>query len=471
MGVGRHLLRGEDKVKGKDLRRGLSLGAALLLSAAAFALDAPPPLPVNDVPAEATSSPAPSVNPFSRQKEPPQTYPRDPAIKSHAAELCFGIPIPEGNEAVEKKRAEYLSSGGLAWIQAVLKRAVPYWAYVNGRIAFYGLPPELAYLPVIESEYRPTGISRTGAAGIWQFMRNSIGGSGIKIDDWRDDRRDFVKSTEAALKKLKWNYEHYGDWYLALAAYNCGVGKLDRAIKKAGTSDYWELCAKKAIPSETRTYVPKLLAIASIARYGGRYGMAPSWDDPVEWEHIPLQRSVHLSLVAEKANVPLDLLKSGNAELRYNVTPPGDKSYCLKVPAGYGQAVSDVVNDASLKLIKYYIYTVKYGDTLSALSRHYDVSVDMIMSNNPGLQPRALRLGAKIIVPAMKDVGPYQGAKPAGDDSAPAFTATYRVCKGDTIWSLALKYGVQPETLAERNGLSLDSIIHEGLILSVPRIN
>jgi membrane-bound lytic murein transglycosylase D len=453
----------------------LALGLSLCAAPAAFSLEAVvPAVENNDMAAspEPAQSPEPSpvsINPFSRQKEPALAYPADPADKSHAAEMVFDIPMPLDIPAVAEKRAQYLSKGGLDYLEAVFRRAAPYWCYINERIAYYGLPSELAYLPIIESEFSPAGVSRSGAAGLWQFMRNSISGLNIKIDDWRDDRRDFMRSTDAALRKLMWNYQTYNDWNLALAAYNCGTGAMDRAIRKSGTRDYWELCAKKALPKETRNYVPKFLAIASIVKYGGRYGMDASWAEPVSWETVPLDRSVDLSLVAEKANVPLDLLKKGNAELRYNVTPPGDKSYCLKVPAGYGQAVSDVVNDKSLKLIKYYIYTIRSGDTLRALALHYGVSVDMILGNNPSLKPKTLRIGAKVIIPAMKDVSPYEGKRPT--DAAGAFRGSYVVKAGDTLYSIALRFGVQPETLADRNGIEMNSILRLGQKLSVPELS
>jgi membrane-bound lytic murein transglycosylase D len=297
-------------------------------------------------------------------------------------------------------------------------------------------------------------------------MRNSIAGYGIRIDEWRDDRRDFMKSTDAALRKLKYNFEVLGDWRLAVAAYNCGLTAMNNAMRKAGSSDYWELCRVGALPPETRAYLPKFMAVAVLAGYGGRYGLDLGWPEPRIWESLPLERSVDLAMLAEKVGLDLELLRSGNAELRYNVTPPKGSGWFLKVPAGRAEEVRAVLSDPSAKLLRYYMYTVKSGDTLSALARHYGISVDMILSHNPGLRPEALRIGSSLIIPAMKDVSPYEGRKLA--DSSTPFNGRHQVAKGETLWSISLRYGVSPELLAERNGLELNSILREGSALKVP---
>jgi membrane-bound lytic murein transglycosylase D len=453
-------------IRAGRLLQALAAAAALCLPALPAGAQGFPP----EQPGQALSAPsgAPELSGL-RSKAPEQPWPPNQPAKSHMAEAVFDIDMAVETQAVAAKREQYLSAGGKAWIQAVLRRGRPYMPYIAERIAYYGLPYELIYLPVVESEYNPKVVSRSGAAGIWQFMKNSIGGTAARIDDWRDDRRDFMKSTEAALKKLKYNYEYFRDWYLAIGAYNCGVGAMNAAIKKGGSRDFWTLSDKGALKKETKAYVPKFLAIASIARYAGRNGLDMDWDEPMAWETVELERSVDVTLLADKGNIPLDLLRLGNAELRYNVTPPSGKGYALKVPARYAQAARDVLSDPSLKLLKYHMYAVKSGDTLSALSRHYGVSIDMIVQANPGTKPNSLQIGAKLVIPALKDVSPYEGAK-AADSGAP-FPGSYTVRKGDSLWSISLKYGVQPEILAERNGLTLSSIIREGMALKVPIIN
>jgi membrane-bound lytic murein transglycosylase D len=226
-----------------------------------------------------------------------------PPLQGHAGEASFGIPMPWGEERFEAIRAAYLSPDGKKWLAAVMARAEPFLPYIEERILFYRLPDELAFLPVIESEFSSRNVSRSGAAGLWQFMRNSISGYGMRIDDWVDERRDFMKSTDGALRKLADNYETFGDWNLALAAYNCGAGALARALalaKKDGTEapDFWDLRRLGLLKSETANYVPKFLAVASILRFPGRNGLELSWKEPAAWASVSPGRPVDLKLLS-----------------------------------------------------------------------------------------------------------------------------------------------------------------------------
>jgi membrane-bound lytic murein transglycosylase D len=393
-----------------------------------------------------------------------------PPLRSHAWEADYGIPMPWGEEKFESLRTAYLTSGGKKWLAAMLARAKPYIPYVQERIRYYGLPDELAFLPVIESEYTPRNVSKSGAAGLWQFMRNSIHGYGMKIDDWVDERRDFMKSTDGALRKLADNYATFGDWQLALAAYNCGDGAIARAIakaKKEGIAEpgYWDLRKAGLLKAETAGYVPKFLAVASILRYPGRNGLETSWDEPVSWATVAPGRPVDIKLLAEEAGLPFSILRDANTELRYCVTPPGE-SYELKVPADRAEAVRAVVEDKTRKLVRYYLHTVRSGDTLSEIARRYGTPVATIAGSNPGLKPDSIRLGQVIVVPALKESPPPE---PEGvEGQIPDFTSSYVVAKGDTLWSISLRYEVQPEVLAERNGLGLTSVLREGMSLRVP---
>lgn len=382
----------------------------------------------------------------------------------------FSIPIPWGEPSFESFRTAYLTEGGRKWLGAVMERARPYMAYIAERVRYYGLPDELAFLPVIESEFSPKAVSKSGATGLWQFMRNSIGGYGIRIDDWVDERRDFMKSTDAALRKLADNYAAFGDWNLALAAYNSGLGAVTRALKKADPAqgrDYWSLRRQGLLAAETTSYVPKFLAVVAILSYPRRNGLEPGWNDGSAWESLELRRSVDLCLLADAAGLPVSALKAGNAELRYTVTPPWS-GYRIKVPAESADAVRAALDDPSLKLLRYYLHKVRSGDTLSAIARHYGTPQAMIVQANPGMKADLLRLGQVIVIPALKEAAPMQAA--ASDDAKLDFSGSYAVVKGDTLWSISLRYDVQPEVLAEKNGLSLTSVIREGMVLRVPII-
>mgnify|MGYP002348539980 CR=1 FL=1 len=382
------------------------------------------------------------------------------------ASLLFSS-MPSDDPLYQNYLAAYASPGGKDWINAIGKRARPYAALIRERIFYYQLPEELYYLPFIESEFNPMAVSKSGAMGLWQFMKNSIGGYNIHINEWVDERRDIVKATDAALKKLKWNYEYYNDWLLALAAYNCGVGALDKAIKKAGVRDFWELKKSNALSRETAHYVPKLLALITVAGNARKFGNMPGWDELPRWTSIPLTHSVDITMLAEACGLSPQVLRQGNPELKYNVTPP-DAAYALKVPEKDADKVREVLASSAGKLIKVYLHKVSSGDTISAISRYYEVSIDMIVRTNPGLRPDKIQIGQTIVIPALKDKKPYVNEKLA--ESPPDFSGSYTVKKGDTLWQIALAYNVSPELLAEKNGLSLTSVLREGMTLKVPII-
>lgn len=408
--------------------------------------------------------PAPSGEPWG---------PEGPPARSHAGAADYGLPMPWGEASFTAFRASYLSEGGRQYLAAVAARARPYLPFVYERIGLYGLPEELAFLPVIESEYSPSAVSRSGAAGLWQFMRNSIAGYGMRIDDWVDERRDFMKSSDGALRKLADNYAVLGDWDLALAAYNAGLGAVTRALAKARAEgavdpDFWELRRRGLLRKETASYVPKFLAVASILARPGRHGLPASWEYPEAWETIAPGRPVDIALLAERAGVDPKSLKSANAELRYTVTPP-NPDYRLKAPASLAPALRSALDDGSEPLVRYSIHTVRSGDTLSGLSRRYGSPLEVIKQANPGMKADIIKLGQKIVVPLLKEApppAPDEGA--AAEGAPPEFAGSYLVAKGDTLWGLALRFEVQPELLAERNGLSLSSVIREGSTLRVP---
>lgn len=390
-----------------------------------------------------------------------------PVLHHHAWPERFSIPMPDGDPQFERFKAAYRTPGGMKWLEAVYTRSRPYASYIYRRIRDLGLPEELFFLPFIESEYLPKAISRSGATGLWQFMRNSIGGYNIRIDDWLDERRDFMKSTDAALDKLLWNYRRFGDWLLAIAAYNCGAGAMDRAIAAGGVRDFWILREKGLLPAETAAYIPKFLAVVAVSMHAGRNGLATPWPEATDWVRIPVTRPVDLSMLSEVCGIPLATLNAGNPELRYGITP-AEGRYELKVPENFRNAVADALASKD-RLMNVYVHQARSGDTVSAIARHYDVSIQMISRMNPGMDPDRIRIGQRIVVPAFKDTSPYEGVRMQDDQLV--FGGKHKVAQGDTLWSLSLVYGVQPEVLAEKNGLTLFGVLREGAELIVPILN
>ncbi len=360
------------------------------------------------------------------------------------------------------------------WIQSTIDRGSVFHGYIKGRIREYDLPEALIYLPAIESGYNPRAVSPSGAAGLWQFMMNSIAPYDLRVDEWIDERKDFWKSTNASLRKLEYNQKQLGDWLLAIGAYNCGLGRMRRAIDEAGTSDFWDLAEGGFLPRETASYVPKFLAIAYIVANAEEYGIPLPESLGWRWERLRVDGQVNMRLLAERSDVPADILSLGNAELRFDVTPPTGHSYHLKVPDIYTDAVVRVLQGDALALNKYHVHTISSGDTLYALSRHFDVPVDIIMYHNPDIIPRYLQIDTSVLIPVIRDVAPLpvRGSTAfASRFTKESLSARYEVQAGDTFWDISRKFRLRAGELAEASSSITDPHrIQPGQVLQIPVI-
>jgi membrane-bound lytic murein transglycosylase D len=395
-------------------------------------------------------------------QEPPFTdlYPRHSTYSQNTT-LSLLTPAVLEQPLFLRYIAQYTSNSGISYMNAVSDRASLYLPFIKEEVKKRNLPPELAYLPVIESNFIITARSKSGAVGLWQFMLNSISPFDIKVNDIVDERRDFQKSTKGALQKLEDNYRTFGNWELALAAYNCGSGAMSRTIQKTKIRDYWELSRRKDIKQETIDYVPKFLAAAYIMSNPRRFGI-DCWQETHEWTSIPLKRQVSLDALAAESGADRELLLRLNAELLHGITP-ADRNFRLKIPASYLEQINAVLERDDLALVRYHYHIVRHGDTLWSMSRHYGASVDMIERHNPGISNRYLKIGETVIIPAFKDINP-----PVRPASNVRFDGQYVVKKGDTLWSLARMYGIDPQDLAQANNMTLNQILREGITLKVP---
>jgi len=219
-----------------------------------------------------------------------------------------------------------------------------YQEFILSRIDHYELPRELFYLPIVESRYINSANSYMGAEGIWQFMENSATPYGLKIDQWRDDRRDFWLATDAALKKLKTNYRVTNDWLLAIAAYNCGLGRVKSEMKRTGLNSFWELKRVGALPDETADYIPKLLAVIYIASNPKEYNIELK-RETITWKRIPISNQISIKELSQKSGIGYSLLKKANAELIGDLTPISKKPYYLKIPAIHFKNAEATINN------------------------------------------------------------------------------------------------------------------------------
>lgn len=294
------------------------------------------------------------------------------------------------------------------WLEAALRRMRGYRRAVEGRIAERRLPREILYLPLVESGYQAFALSPAGASGLWQLMRATAAPYGLRMDGWLDERRDFCKATDASLKELELNHRVFGDWAMALAAYNCGSGFLSSLVRRTGVSDYWTLRRRGLLPQETAGFVPQFLALARLGSHPGRYGLAVEWEEDPVWERIPLSRSVDLRILSGKTGLPYEVLREGNAELVFPLTPPRSYGWQLKVPASSRAAVEAALADSTAALMEFTLHVVKSGDTLSQIAEDFGITVELLQEFNPGVRPRALQIGAALIVPL--PLGPGRSA-------------------------------------------------------------
>jgi membrane-bound lytic murein transglycosylase D len=228
---------------------------------------------------------------------------------------------------------DYFTKRARPYFEQTLARAGRYLPMITNALSEAGLPQELAYLALVESSSLPNAKSSKGAVGLWQFIPNTARLYGLRIDRWVDERRDPEKATRAASAYLKELHDYYGRWYLAAAAYNAGPGAIDRALRSSRAKDFWGI--KTQISQETRNYVPKFVAIATIAAKPELFGLSQiSYETPLNYEEIELTASLSLDALAKLAAADPATLRELNPALLRQRTPPGARAYRVKVPVG-----------------------------------------------------------------------------------------------------------------------------------------
>ncbi len=469
--MGRHLPGRAVLKRGRPLAGRPALAAALALLAGAGSARAQSVTAADPVP----SPQAAAVDRPVRGSSLPEASTVDapgplPAQHGRAQAPVFSLEFPS-HPAVERRLEAYLGREKRS-LEAALVRMARYRRFVDACIRERGLPPELLALPLLESRYLSRAVSRSGAAGLWQIMRNTSGGLGLRSDEWLDERRDFWKSTQAALRKLEENRELFGDWYLALAAYNCGSGSLLRLLSSSGARDYWELRERGLLRAETAEFVPAFIALARIVGSPARYGLTGGWELSPGWERVRLEQSVDLRLLAGSLGLDPERLREANAELRYPVTPVYEQGYFLKLPAGLGPRLNALLADPGSRLLEYRYHRLASGDTLYGLSRRYGLALSLIEKANAGLDPRRLAVGGIVRIPLLDAEPSPASASPAPAPLPPAkparFDGTWTVQPGDTLWAIARRHGTTPELLAAANGRRLDELLKAGDTLRVP---
>jgi len=347
----------------------------------------------------------------------------------------------------------YFSGRGRGGFERAFSRSGRYHDMIVATLKDEGVPQDLIYLAQAESGFHPLAVSRVGARGIWQFMASRARGYGLSHNMWVDDRQDPEKSTRAAAHHLKDLYNQFGDWYLAMAAYNSGPGTVQAAVKRTGYADFWELYRRNVLPKETRNYVPIILAVTIMAKNPSQYGLDEVlMEHPSDYDTVTINYPVDLRLVAECVGSTSGELQDLNPSLLRLTTPRVGK-FELRLPAGtedeYQTAIASIPPDMRL----WWRYaTVHPGDTLASLARNYHTTAKSIATANH-LEDTELETNAKLVIP----VAP--GKHPLNDNATYARRITrYKVHAGDTVESVADNFGVSPQMLRRWNGLHGDSL-------------
>jgi membrane-bound lytic murein transglycosylase D len=363
-----------------------------------------------------------------------------------------------------------------------LSRLGRYEGMIRERLRAKGLPEDLVYLTLIESGLSNTAVSRARAVGMWQFMASTARLYGLTVDPWVDERRDPFRATEAAVNYLADLRQRLGSVYLAAAAYNAGVGRIERGIGRlrddpdsVDDQTFFQLSDRRYLRRETRDYVPKLIAASLIAKQPRRYGFETQPLPPLQFDELTVPDATGLDVIARLADTAVAAVLELNPQFVRGITPPG-RSVVVRVPRGRGTLVAERYDSLPVtERITFVDHYVARGQTLSDIAKRYHVSLAMIEGANPRLRAHALRVGQRIIIPMSGRVVPPSAWSVPPEphyrrvSRTDASADSHRVRAGETASAIARRYGVSLTALLNYNGLTMGSVLRAGDLLRIPQ--
>ncbi len=365
---------------------------------------------------------------------------------------AFLYDVPVVRNAIVDRWVKYFTGPGRVSFSVWLGRGGRYIKLFRQILKKHQLPQDLAYLSLIESGFSLKARSRAGAVGPWQFMPGTARRMGLKINYYVDERRHPMKSTRAAAAYLSKLYVKFGDWHLALAAYNAGEHRIARALRRSKQKDYWSLARTRYLPNETRNYVAKYLAGMIIAKNPEVFGFVGiDYENSWDYKAVKLTHGTSLSAISRISNVPLSTLREINAELRTSVTPPSN-GYHLFLPDKEAEGFTANLAKLSIKLHSSTgHYRIQPGDTFGDIAQRFGIKLDKLIEMNTHLHPRRLQVGAKIILPK-----PSKNLRSVLENSAPVngnapLPNQHVVQEGENFWLIAKKYNISTNKLVQSN--------------------
>jgi len=413
---------------------------------------------------------------FTDQKDQPaaidelknvETFPAliDPKLKKtvedEVREVAHDLPI-EINDRVLAFLQYYTKGRGRTTMEVGMERMGRYQPMIERILKEEGVPLDLIYLSQAESAFEPRALSRAAAKGMWQFISSRGKEYGLRQTWWLDERSDPEKSTRAAARHLKDLYEDFGDWYLAMAAYNSGPFRVQRALDRTKADNFWTLADKKALPRETINYIPNILALTIIGKNPEKYGFNVTPAPALETERVPVEKATDLRVIAEAIDVPVEELRALNTHVLRWTTPPDDPDFQLVLPRGYAEKFNEQV--ASLpesKRVLFREHVVRKGDTLGAIAKKYGTSSALLAQANNLGKSKAVKVGQSLIIP-MSGLTPPPRLQTASNNKPATKTANrnplqsiwYTVRAGDTLGKIASTFNTTVARLKSWNQLS-----------------
>lgn len=394
----------------------------------------------------------------------------------------FDLPVVYNEEV--KNWVGYFTGPGRKHFAVYMERKARMEPVILPKLKAAGLPQDLIYLAMIESGFSTQAASHAGAVGPWQFIRSTGRIFGMKQDWWMDERRDPLKSTDAAVAYLSRLHAEFGDWALACAAYNSGEQKIRNGISRLGTRDFWTIARnRRALRRETKDYVPKMMAAAIIGKNAEQFGFKtyPADDVLMQFEEVRIPRAENLRTIAKVAGVDREEIAALNPELIRCCTPPQRGSYTVRVPKGpAARLVAAAVESGEIgRFANFQRHVVRRGDTLSRIASKTGVPTEAILSMNDIRSVRALKPGTELVIPdrgrAVASIQPHvsrgrglasltsgERVMPLVAEPKNSSSVTHVVVRGDTLYGISRRYAVRIDEIRRWNSLRRSKNLRPG---------
>jgi membrane-bound lytic murein transglycosylase D len=390
----------------------------------------------------------------------------DPRVRLQAEETLRDVPhdLPLVVNDMVLRFMDFFQKRGRKAMEVGMQRAGRYRPMISRILAEEGVPQDLIYLCQAESGYRPLALSVARCKGLWQFQGSRGKEYGLRQNWWIDERSDPEKSTRAAARHLKDLYANFGDWLLAMAAYNTGPMNVGRAIERTGYADYWELVKRGNLHPQTVDYIPIIIAMALISKEPQKYGFEPQPDPPIETESVQLDSAIDLRLVAESLNLSLAQVQELNPHVRRMATPRNDPEFHLYIPKGMKvRFLEQIAAIPEGKRVSWRLHQVKEGEPLATIAKKYHTTTAVISAANNLGKGENPKPGDKLIIPMTV----RRSSEPTAEATSNRASTKYLVKKGDTLSSIAQDQGVGISQLRRWNSLSTASKLRIGQTLLI----